>query len=113
MLKDIATQKQINAIILIEKQCEVKFNGSTKEDVSSFIGKYLHDAVFLQSLENMVSLPVYKATFSQRDKEDYEEINFVDNISKQKLKNDITRNKDSITAMTDFVENIYIENFNK
>jgi hypothetical protein len=113
MLKNIATQKQINAIAFIEKQCEVTFNGSTKEEVYSFIGKYLPDAKMLQSLENLVSMPVYKATFSQRDKEGYEEINFCDSIAKQKFKNDIIKNKEPISAIADFAENIFTEKINK
>jgi hypothetical protein len=95
MLENIATQKQINAIVLIEKQCEIKFNGSTKEEVSSFIGKYLHHAKILQSLENEINIPVYKATFSQRDKDGEEIFDFRDEVN-QKLKGNILRNKSVI-----------------
>lgn len=52
MLEGIATQKQKNAVMLIEKHCHIRFSGTTKRDVWAFIGLHLSEAARLQSIED-------------------------------------------------------------
>ena len=108
-LETIATQKQINAIRLIEEQLEIKFEGTTKQEVSTFIGKNLKNASFLKSLEAQMSIPVYSARFSQRENEGEEYLNVREGIAHEQLKGAIQKKKNPVEAMADFAEKSFIE----
>lgn len=108
-LETIATQKQINAIRLIEEQLEIKFEGTTRQEVSTFIGKNLKNASFLKSLEAQMSMPVYSARFSQRENEGEEYFDKRNEIAHEMFKGAVMRGKNPVEAMTDFAEKSFME----
>lgn len=108
-LESIATQKQINAIRFIEAELEIEFKGTTRKEVSTFIGQNLKNARFLSALENEMHMPVYAARFSQRDIDGEEHLNLREGVAHEQLKDAILRQKNPAEAMADFAERSFIE----
>jgi hypothetical protein len=115
-LKEIATPKQARAIELIERFCEVKFKGKTKEDVSTFIGKYLHDAVVLSELDSFTlkaakapCVPVYHASFQTRERQGEEFLDRRTPIAREKLKGAILRGESAEEALARFAVDSCLE----
>ena len=54
MIKNTITEKQKNFIEIICEELDVEFKGSTKEEASSFISKYIKELELKQSLNQIL-----------------------------------------------------------
>jgi hypothetical protein len=112
--KEFTTKRQRNAIKLIEAQCGVKFQGNTKEDAYTFIGKYLHDAQTLQALDHAAgnaAVPVYHASFSTREQDGEVLLDRRNRLANEKLKSDLLRSRNAAEALSEFARNSRLEEF--
>lgn len=53
-MKNTITEKQKNFIKIICEELDVEFKGSTKEEASNFIGKYIKELELQQSLNRIL-----------------------------------------------------------
>lgn len=102
------TEKQKRTIQFIEHELEIKYEGNTDFEASSFIGKNLENAKKCAYFESQMSIPVARVSFGKDDSNDY---SLNRDISRECLVRDIQHGKSGSECMTNFAQNLFLENY--
>lgn len=100
------TKKQQRAIRFIEQMLEIKYEGTTDKEASTFIGNNLEHAQKCQAFESQISIPV----FSSRMGDAEPNLDLDRDLSRELLIRDIQKEKDGLECMTNFAKNLIVEN---
>ncbi len=100
------TDKQKRTIHFIEQMLEVKYEGTTDRDASTFIGNNLEYAKKCQAFESQISIPVFSSIIGTSEPN----LDLDRDLSKELLIRNIQKGKDNLECMTNFARNLIKEN---
>lgn len=100
------TDKQRRAIRFIESMLEIKYEGTTDKEASTFIGNNLKYAKKCKAFESQISIPVFSSMMGDAEPD----LDLDRDLSKELLIRDIQKGKDNLSCMTNFTVNLIKEN---
>ena len=100
------TDKQKRAIRFIEQMLEIKYEGTTDQEASSFIGNNLEYAKKCKFFESQISIPVFSSMMGDAEPN----LDLDRDLSRELLIRDIQKGKDGVECMTNFARNLIKEN---
>ena len=103
------TDKQKRTIQFIEQMLEVKYEGTTDKEASSFIGNNFEYAKKCKAFESQISIPVFSSMMGNAEPN----LDLDRDLSRELLIRDMQKGKDSLECMTNFERNLIKENVGK
>jgi hypothetical protein len=100
------TDKQRRAIRFIEHMLEIKYEGTTDKEASTFIGHNLEYARKCRFFESQMSVPVFSSMMGNAEPN----LDLKRDLSKEMLVRDIQKGKSKSECMTNFAANLIREN---
>ena len=100
------TDKQKKAIRFIEQMLEVKYEGTTDKEASSFIGNNLEYAKKCKAFESQISIPVFSSMMGNAEPN----LDLDRDLSRELLIRDIQKGKDGLECIANFARNLVEEN---
>ena len=100
------TDKQKRTIHFIEQMLEVKYEGTTDKEASTFIGNNLKWAKKCKAFESQMSIPVFSSMMGDAEPD----LDLDRDLSRELLIRDMQKGKDGLECMTNFARNLVKEN---